>query len=87
MFHDVPCIFPSSASVRQVQRAADLQWLRSLQLKRLKLWMKLQQAKRNAQMATLADKDDVDVVRTLLKRWEKGHVRTVTLLEMVGIQI
>lgn len=41
----------------EVQRAADLQWLRSLQLKRLKHWMKLQQAKRNAKMAKLAEKD------------------------------
>lgn len=41
----------------EVQRAADLQWLRSLELKRLKMWMKLQQAKRNAKMAKLADKD------------------------------
>ena len=45
----------------QVQRAADLQWLRSLQLKRLKHWMKLQQAKRNAKMAKLAEKDDISL--------------------------
>ena len=58
MFH----VFSQAPPIQiiQVQRAADLQWLRSLELKRLKMWMKLQQAKRNAKMAKLADKD-VDV--------------------------